>query len=211
VRTWIYAAFLLCALPSPARTQTIEITPIAGYRFGGTLYSFRATSGGTPSAALEVGDGAAFGVHLGYRFDDFEFEVLYARQATNLETPGLFTGAPVLDLTLETWQGGGNYLFGAKDAKVVPFIGFGLGFTRLLPERLDLSDETRFSASFAGGARFWLGRHVGIRVEGRYFLTVFDENGNTGGPCGPGSRCEGRGESRDLSQGEGRAGLILRF
>ncbi len=205
----ILAAVLLSALPSAARSQTIEITPMAGYRFGGTLYSFKATNGGTQSAALEVGDGAAFGLHLGYRFDDFEFEVLYARQATNLETPGLFTSTPVMDLTLDTWQGGGNYLFGTKDARVVPFIGFGLGLTRLLPKAQGLSDETRFSASFAGGARFWLGKHVGIRVEGRNFLTVFDRNSDRPGGSGPG--CGGHTDRRDLSQGEGRSGLILRF
>jgi Outer membrane protein beta-barrel domain len=209
MRPWILAGVLLSMLPSAARSQTLEITPMAGYRFGGTLYSYRTTGGGVQGAALEVGDGAAFGVHLGYRFDDFEFEVLYARQATNLQTPGLFTGAPVMDLNLDTWQGGGNYLFGTKDAKVVPFIGFGLGFTRLSPRTQGLSDETRFSASFAGGAKFWLGKHVGIRVEGRYFLTVFDSESERA--CGGNPGCDGHPDSRDLSQGEGRAGLILRF
>ena len=182
MRPWILAGVLLASLPSAVFSQTIEITPIAGYRFGGSLYSFRAANSSAPVAALDVGDGAAFGVHLGYRFGDFEFEALYAHQATSLETPGLFTGSPVMDLDLDTWQGGGNYLFGTKDAKVVPFIGFGLGFTRLMPKTHGLSDETRFSASFAGGAKFWLGKHVGLRVEGRYFLTVFDDNSD--GPCG---------------------------
>lgn len=209
MRRLVLAVLLIGALPSFARSQNFEVTPMAGYRFGGTLYSFRATSAGVTGAALEVADGATFGVHLGYKFGDFEFEALYARQASQLETPGLFTGAPVMDLDLETWQGGGNYLFGTRDDKVVPFIGFGLGLTRLLPKNQGLTDETRFSASFAGGARFWLGKHVGIRVEGRYWLTVFDENSD--GPCGPGAGCGGHGDSRDLSQGEGRAGLILRF
>ena len=65
---------------------------------------------------------------------------------------------------------------------MVPFIGFGLGFTRLLPKAQGLSDETRFSASFAGSGKFWLGKHVGIRVEGRYFLTVFDNNSDIPSP-----------------------------
>jgi hypothetical protein len=203
------AGFVLSALPSLALGQNVEITPMAGYRFGGTLYSFRTTTGGVPSAALEVADSAAFGAHLGYRFGDFEFELLYARQSTSLETPGLFTGTPVLDLSLDSFQGGGNYLFATKDAKVVPFIGFGLGFTILSPERRDLSDETRFSASFAGGAKFWFSKHVGLRVEARYFLTVFDSE--IDGPCGPGVSCDDFRNSRDLSQGEGRAGLIFRF
>jgi len=209
MRTGILAGFVLCALPSLAAGQNFEITPMAGYRFGGTLYSFRTTVGGVPTAALEVADSAAFGVHLGYKFGEFEFEALYARQEAGLETPGLFTGAPVMDLTLDTFQGGGNYLFATKNAKVVPFIGFGLGFTILKPERRDLTDETRFSASFAGGAKFWLGKNVGLRVEGRYFLTVFDDEVDH--PCGPNVDCDDHRNSRDLSQGEARAGLILRF
>lgn len=209
MRPWILAGVLLASLPSAVFSQSIEITPMVGYRFGGTVYSFKATGGGATGGALEVADGVSFGAHLGYRFGDFEFEALYAHQSTSLETSGLFTGSPVMDLDLDTWQGGGNYLFGTKDAKVVPFIGFGLGLTRLAPKAQGLSDETRFSASFAGGAKFWMGKHVGIRVEGRYFLTVFDDNST--GPCGQSQGCGGHLDNRDLSQGEGRAGLILRF
>jgi len=212
MRPWILAGVLLGIFPSSAPGQDIEITPMAGYRFGGTLYSLTPVNSGAPIAALEVGDGAAFGVHVGYRIREYQIEALYARQETNLLTPGLFTSTPVMDLALETWQAGGNYLFGGDNAKVVPFIGFGLGFTRLLPKAHNLSDETRFSASFAGGAKLWLGAHVGIRVEGRYFLTVFDNNNDfNNGPCNPNSGCDGRGFNRYLSQGEARGGLILRF
>ena len=61
----------------------------------------------------------------------------------------------------------------------MPFVAVGLGLTRLLPEPDGLSDETRFSASFGAGVKLWLGRHVGIRLEGRGFFTVLDSNSRT--------------------------------
>ncbi|HQZ15591.1 MAG TPA: outer membrane beta-barrel protein [Vicinamibacteria bacterium] len=208
MKPWILAGVLLSALPSAARSQTVEITPMAGYRFGGTLLRFEAVGGAT-GAGLEVGDSATFGVHLGYRIGDFEIEGLYARQATNLQMPTLFAGTPLMDLDLETFQAGGNYLIRTKDAKVVPFIGFGLGLTRLLPKPEGLSDETRFSASFAGGVKFWLGKHVGIRIEGRAFVTVLDSE--TDQLCGQNRGCASQISDSDLYQGEARGGLIFRF
>ena len=204
----LFATVLIGALPSFAHSQ-VEITPMAGYRFGGTLLRYEAVGAAARDAGLEVGDSATFGVQLGYRIKDFEIEALYARQSTNLQIPGLFTGAPLMDLTLETWQAGGNYLIGAKDARVVPFIGVGLGLTRLLPKPQDLTDETRFSASFAGGVKFWLGKHVGLRLEGRAFVTVLDSEVDR--PCGPNSGCASQIAGTDLYQGEARGGLILRF
>ena len=124
-------------------------------------------------------DAAAFGVQLGYRVGEGEIELLYARQDTQLQTADLFTGAPVFDLALETWQIGGTYLFGDDDARARPFVAVGLGLTRLLPEPAGLSDETRFSASFGAGVKLWLGRHFGIRLEGRGFFTVLDSDSRT--------------------------------
>lgn len=92
---------------------------------------------------------------------------------------------------------------------MVPFLGVALGLTRLLPKPQGLSDETRFSASFAGGVKFWLGKHVGIRLEGRAFVTVLD--GEADRLCGPSHGCASNITDRDLCQGGARGGLILRF
>ena len=210
MRLRLVFAALLWALPMAARSQSIEITPMVGYRFGGSLQAAPGTATGSESSAeLEVGDAAAFGVQLGYRTGDGEIELLYARQNTELQTGGLFTGVPVLGLALETWQLGGTYLFGDDDAKARPFVAVGLGLTRLLPEPSGFSDETRFSASFGAGVKLWLGRHVGIRLEGRGFFTVLDAESHTF--CPGNGTCVIRATSSEISQAEVRAGLILRF
>jgi opacity protein-like surface antigen len=210
MKPWFLTAAVLVIAPAAARGQGVEITPVIGYRFGG---SFSTTVGIDPVNLVvdyEVRDAAAFGLHLGYRVaEDGEIELLYSRQNTRLDTGGLFTGAPLFDLALETWQAGGNYLFAEEGSRVRPYIGAGLGITRLLPEPARLQDETRFSASFAAGVKVALARHLGLRLEARYFITVLESEG--GGFCEAAGECLVHVRGSDISQGEARAGLVLRF
>jgi hypothetical protein len=206
---FLTTALLLVAAPV-ARAQTVEITPLVGYRIGGALST---TAGTGPAASIgeyEVKDSASFGAHLGFRVAaDGEIEVLYSRQNTRLETGGLFTGEPLFDLALETWQAGGNYLFGEKGSRLRPYVGVGLGVTRLLPGPPSLRDETRFCASFAGGVKVWLGRHLGLRLEARGFFTVLESDSDSF--CGSGEGCLIHVSGSDIDQGELRTGLVLRF
>jgi hypothetical protein len=210
MKAWSLAPVLLVLAPTVAHSQRVEITPVAGYRFGGGFSTAAGIEPADPAVDFEVEDSASFGVHLGVQVaEDGELELLYSRQNTRLGTGGLFTGEPLFDLALETWQLGGNYLFGEGASRVRPYIGVGLGITRLLPEPAALQDETRFSASIAGGAKVWLGRHVGLRVEARGFFTVLESDGDAF--CETGSECLVHAKGSDISQAEVRAGLVLRF
>jgi outer membrane protein W len=206
----VCAAAVLAAVPT-AWGQTVEITPMGGYRVGGSFSAAAASGPEGPAADLEVEGSAAWGVHLGFRVaTDGEVELLYARQPTQLRTGGLFTGAPVFDLTLETWQLGGLYLFAEEDARVRPYVGAGIGVTRLLPGPPGLQDETRFSASLAAGAKVYLGRHLAFRLEGRGFFTVLESDSNPF--CGTGTgHCDVSVTGTAISQGEIRGGIALRF
>jgi hypothetical protein len=203
------ASFLLLAA-APARSQTVEITPVAGYRFGGSFTAGNSTGPQGNFGTYEVEDAASFGVHVGFRVSrDGEVEALYSRQNTRLATGGLFTGTPVFDVALESWQAGGNYLFKEEDARVRPYIGMGLGFTRLLPGGAGFTDETRFAASFAAGAKVWLGRYVGVRFEARGFFTFLGSSRQSS--CQTTQGCLIHAEGDVISQGDARAGLVLRF
>jgi outer membrane protein with beta-barrel domain len=210
MKPWPLVFALLVIAPAAARGQTVEITPVVGYRFGGSFTAGTSTGPQGNFGIYEVEDAASFGVHLGFRVSrDGEIEALYSRQNTRLSTGGLFTGTPVFDLALESWNAGGNYLFKEEDARVRPYIGMGLGFTRLLPGPAGLSDETRFSASFAAGAKLWLGRHVGLRFEARGFFTFLGGSRETF--CHTAQGCQINAEGDAISQGDARAGLVLRF
>jgi hypothetical protein len=211
VRARLLTSIALALAAAAARGQTVEITPVAGYRFGGGFATEIVTDSATSGVVdYEVEDAASLGAQLAFRVSrDGEIEVLYSRQGTRLETGGLFTGVPVFDLALETWHAGGNYLFGEEDARVRPYIGMGLGVTRLLPEPEGLEDETRFSASFAGGAKIWLGKRVGVRVEARGFFTFLESDSQSF--CQTGQGCQVHAQGSDISQVEVRAGVVLRF
>jgi hypothetical protein len=200
---------ILLLVPVAARGQTVEITPFVGYRMGG---GFLATLDADPPDLVDadVEEAAAFGAHVGFRVSrDGELEVLYTRQPTRLVTSSFLTGVRLFDLAVETWQAGGNYLFAEEDSRVRPYIGMGLGVTRLLPEPDGLRDETRFCASFAAGAKVWLGAHVGLRVEARGLFTVLESDRETF--CDSGEGCVVRSSGSEMSQAEVHAGLVLRF
>lgn len=202
MRSWLPAVLLAGAVPAAA--QTVEIAPFGGYRFGG---SFALVDGGR---TVEVKESAAFGASLSMRVaEDGELEALFARQHTRLASGGLFTSTPLFDLVVETYQFGGNYLLRDEKDRVRPYIGVGLGVTRLLPEPADLENETRFSASFAGGLKAYLGRHFGLRLEVRGFFTVVESDSRVF--CDSFSGCFVRTAGAELSQGEVRGGLIFRF
>ena len=88
------------------------------------------------------------------------------------------------------------------------FITYLIG-TRLLPEPADLHDETRFCASFAAGAKLWLGAHLGLRAEARGLFTVLDSDRQTF--CQTAEGCVVQSSGSEMSQVELHAGLVLRF
>ena len=188
-----------------ASAQTVEITPMGGYRLGGSFTIEGASSD------LAVKDSGAFGIHLGVKVSaDGEIEALFSRQDTQLKSDnGFFTSAVLFPIKLDTYQLGGSYLFGEEDAKVRPYIGLGMGVTRLVPEPSYLETETRFSASLAGGLKAYVGPHLGFRLELRGFFTVIDSESRIF--CTPALPCIVTTKGSDISQAEIRGGLIFRF
>lgn len=192
------------ALASPAAAQTVEVTPLGGFRLGG---SFQVED---EPAELEVKESGAWGLSVTVNVsEEGEIEALFARQSTRLDADGLFASDPRFDLALDVYQLGGNYLFGEDRQKLRPYIGAALGVTRLDPEPAGLSSETRFSASLAGGLKAYLGAHVGLRFEVRGFFTVLESDSRVF--CGSLDGCNARTSGSDLSQAEIRGGLLFRF
>jgi Outer membrane protein beta-barrel domain len=207
MRLRLPVVLVLTVAATAVEAQTIEITPLAGFRFGGGNVNTNPQGDFEAGANFELDDTAAFGLHLGYRVGAAEIEILYARQSTELQSEALFAGVPVFALAVETWQLGGSYFLREEDARLAPYVGAGLGLTRLLPKPANLVDETRFSVSLAAGARLGLGSHFGLRLEARGLFTVLGgDNGSfcSRGACGPGT-------SQLMSQVDLRAGLILRL
>lgn len=182
-----------------------ELTPYAAFRMGG---SFDEENG---NVDFDIEDSAAQGIMLSGKVrSNTQWEVLYARQATEIDTRGLFVTDPIFDLDVEYFHFGGTYLFDGD--KIKPFIALTVGISEFDPEPGEFDSERFFSASIGGGWQFNATGRLGIRLEARAFTTfiesnsdIFCQSGNLGGACLIVVAAE------TLTQLEARAGLVFRF
>jgi len=171
--TLLFAAalFLSPALfPGEAGAEWgLEITPYAGYAIGG---SFTDNSTG---ASLDVKEGGSFGLVLGLPdTPETQYELFYGVQRTKVTGGGTFGGETLFDLDIHYLHLGGTYLFTGE--KVRPFISGGLGATHFVPSGSGMNAKTFFSLSLGGGVKIPISGHVGLRLEGRGFMTILPDS-----------------------------------
>jgi hypothetical protein len=185
-----------------ARGERVEIIPHGGVRFGG---NFRDRLSGEP---MNIGASAAAGLTVDIAWDaNTELELLYSRQATRLKRDGAAPGSPSFDLDIEYYQIGGTYLFD-KSGALQPYFAATIGATRFAPDR-GLASDTRFSFSAGGGAKLPLTRHLGLRFDGRAFVTMIDSDSTVF--CNIPGNCAISFRGDTLVQWDASLGLILAF
>jgi hypothetical protein len=205
LRLLVPLAVLLVFLPAPARADRgIEITPFAGFRFGG---GFKDDATGVD---LPVGERESFGLILNVRADhETQYELFYGLQKTELKGRGLFAGEPLFDLDIHYLHIGGTYLFTGEAVR--PFLSGGLGLTFLVPDGPGLDAKTRFSLSLGGGAKIPISKGLGLRFEGRGFLTVLPDGTEIFCISSGGAFCDVRVQGDVLAQFELLAGISFGF
>jgi hypothetical protein len=172
-RVLLFSAVLLLSpvlFPGEARAEWgLEITPYAGYTIGGS-FTDNATG-----ASLDVTEGGSFGLVLGLPdTPETQYELFYGFQRTKVTGSGTFGGETLFDLDIHYLHLGGTYLFPSE--KVRPFISGGLGATHFVPQGSGMSSKTYFSLSLGGGVKVPISGHVGLRFEGRGFMTILPDN-----------------------------------
>ena len=172
-RVFLFAAALLLSsalFPGEAGAEWgVEITPYAGYTIGGS-FTDNATG-----AELDVKEGGSFGLVLGLPdTPETQYELFYAFQQTKVTGGGTFGGETLFDLDIHYLHLGGTYMFPAE--KVRPFISGGLGATHFVPHGSGLNAKTYFSLSLGGGVKVPITEHVGLRFEGRGFMTILPDS-----------------------------------
>jgi hypothetical protein len=195
----ILASALVFAVSSAARA--VEIAPFTSHRYGGSFEDTNTLSG------FELADATSFGLLLDFDSEpDKQIEVFLSRQDTQLTTAGAFTGNPLFDLTIDYYHIGGLYLLPA-DGLIRPFVSGTIGLTRMAPKRSDLTTENRLSLSLGGGAKFFLSRSIGLRLDVRAIYTML--NADTSVFCSGG--CTIKVRSNGFLQTEVGAALMMRF
>jgi hypothetical protein len=190
-----------------------EITPYAAYRVGGE-FEPQAEPKGLATGGFELHEGNAEGLILDIRTSEGngQWEVLYAHQATELDTQPSFVGGPTLDLDVSHLQFGGTYLFNVESDTIAPFLSMTAGLARFEP-RLDGADaENYFSWSLGGGVHLRVDRRIGVRLEARAYSSIIDDDSAVFCVVSPAvNSCAIAVEGDQLYQFEARVGIVARF
>ena len=207
--SWAMIAAVSVCHTSPAVAQDnsfrFEITPFTAYRFGG---QFDEKDG---DGQFELNESDAQGFMLNIRANpNGQYELLYARQDTEVGTQGLFATDPILGLDVEYFQIGGTYLFDGENIR--PFVAMTFGLTHFDPQPAEFDSESYFSASFGGGIQLNATKRIGVRIEGRVFTTLIESDSDIFcSSAGGAGACLIQVDGTTLTQWEARVGLVFRF
>jgi hypothetical protein len=208
-RFWFVFVLVFLGLSAPALAQdpdditreNVELAPFAGYRTGGGL------TGGLDDALsdLAIQNGASYGVTVDFNLHkaNFKFELRYSHHGTQLDTAG-FLPASSAPLDVDYLHAGFLQETGSPKSRF--FVSVLTGVTRFAPRGFD--PVRKFSISLGGGAKIFLSRNIGIRLEGRAYLTFVETD--AGAFCANGTCLFAFGGS-NMWQGEFTGGLILAF
>ena len=193
-------ALVLAANAVGASAQTVEISPFAGYRFGGDFFERVSGQPVDLDGAPAVGGIVNVAMH-----DGLWFEGLFTRQDAEVNVPGgPLAPATRWRITVDHWLGGGLQEFGQGRAR--PFLTGLLGLTRYGGHG---DNEIRFVVSAGGGVKLRPTRHLGGRLDGRVHATFADIDGRTI-VCSPGF-CLVALSTDVVWQAEFSAGLVNAF
>ncbi len=200
-RLYVFLMAIFVFLPAHARADWgVELTPFAGFRFGG---SFTDNATGLD---LDADEGASVGLILGVpATHETEYELFYSFQKTELKAGGILSGDPLFDLDIHYLHIGGTYLLPGE--RVRPFVGGGLGLTYFSPDGPGLDSKVYFSLSLGGGVKIPISKRVGMRFEGRGFLTILPENSEIFCVSSGGAACAVRVQGDVFGQVELLAGI----
>jgi hypothetical protein len=181
-----------------------ELTPLVGYRWGGTIFSDTTRLFGQDVDSASNGDyGLDFGIPLGVT--NMKLELMVNRQDTHLTTGGgLFEpDNRVADFHVTYYHAGLMIPF-SESRNATPFFIVSAGVGNLDPDISGVSPSNRFSASAGVGVKVPVGDNFGVRLEGRGYFT------SLGGDDSGCHRCNDNG-GHDFYQGEVNLGFVISF
>lgn len=198
-------ATVLFLLPTLAFAQRsgIELTPMVGYRWGGTIAADRSDLFGQD---VQVANSASYGIALDVPLTyDLQFELMANHQSSSFETEdSLFDGSNrIADVDLTYYQAGLLWQLGGPDIK--PYVTLSAGVANIDPDVPGARDANKFSGTLGGGVKMFFADNIAFRLEGRGYWTNIDSGNNN--DC---FRCD-YNPDKDFYQGEASVGLSFRF
>ncbi len=204
--TTLFAALAAFLSTAPATADEdrlgLEITPIGGYRYGGT---FQVEDADT---SWDVNDSSSIGLIVNFPHDtNTKYEFAYFEQTSSAELDGVTIGRSFVDLDQRTLQIGGTYEWGGNNVR--PYLAASIGGTRIDAAG---EDDTFFSGSIGLGVLISPTSRFGIRIEARAHGVFINSDTDLLCRTGPDINiCAIRVEGDMLSQVDTFAGWVFRF
>jgi hypothetical protein len=207
-------ASLLAQYPEPWRSHSVEprdnyfeITPLVGYRWGGTVHDYQTDLFRTDADVQSSANyGAIFAIpvnHIGMKV-----ELMVDHQSSRFQDAnGLFEPSTDLgDVDVTYYQAGFLFPF-AVSRELVPYGLVSVGLANIDPKIRNATSEDAFSTGFGIGMKVPLNRNIAVRVEGKGYFTWLSDSHNHN-DC----HCDYYYNSGDgFYQGEVNLGLTFRF
>jgi hypothetical protein len=202
------SSFLI--VPSARAQHEIEITPFAGYKFGGQID----IPTGTSSAVdyLPIKSSYDYGLDAAYSiWPNFQAEFMWDHQPTNINEhfPANDSQTFLTSSDIDMFQFDVVYNLKPPDARLKPFIAAGLGFTHWRPSSALPVPSNTFSYNIGGGVKYFFSPHVGLRLDVRWLPSRTTQQ--LGEACDFYGFCGPTPVSAHAEQGAVNGGIIFRF
>jgi opacity protein-like surface antigen len=163
---------------------------------------------------IEVANGVNYGITTGYLLGEhygIEFQWNHNSADTRGQAIGGISSLKLFSLNQNQYMGNFLFHFTSKEARMRPFIFFGLGANALNTSVSGVSGSTRFAYALGGGAKYNVSRHLGLRGQLRWAPTYLTTT-NGGYWCDPiWGGCWAVGNSHYLHEFDITGGITLRF
>ena len=196
--------FTITMLSSSNTFAQVELFGFGGYM---TYSSLKVAEG---SVSFEDGANYGFGLDVAVN-KGILVELNYTHNQTTARLRRFNGGdVPLFDINTHYIQiGAHNEFRRTREQKTVPYALVTLGATLFDAKTASLSDEWRFSVAIGGGGKFYLGKKVGIRLQGRLLMPL--QFSGAGMWCGLGGCSVGVGSWATLIQFDLTAGVFIRL
>lgn len=201
--SWITFWIPLSPASAAGDGRGVEITPVASLLFGA---SFEIDDFELGRLEIDLEESTDLGLLVDIPINrHFQVELVYLDQSMQAEVDFglLFAPEPLGRANLETYQAG--VLWQGASGQLKPYFVFTGGLSRLDFELPGTNSETGLSMSFGGGLKAFFTDHIGVRVDGRFFVFEVDS-----GASEFGRGCCGE-QNDSLGAGLVSAGLIFAF
>jgi opacity protein-like surface antigen len=194
----IVKVFSLLLLAAPAWAQKFEASGLFGYTTASSLEPVARELDG-----YEIGGGFTWQGGFDYFFTPhLGIEGSWAQREGALALSTSAGTGELFEIDLGQILGSVVYQWGGEEARVRPFVLVGLGATFFQAE--DIPSETKLAWAVGGGAKFFLHKKIGIKIQARYNPTLLNDESSDF--CDPFGFCAGSVSSFDFL-----SGVVFRF